>query len=400
MTAPIQAAAADYRLGAAVPGEVARPESIDELAGLLRRWNADGRAVVPWGGGVRQELGRPPARYDVALDVTALNAVIEYEPADLTVTVQAGMRIGTLQTLLAEHGQMVTLESPFDSRATVGGTLAAGLAGPLSHALGGPRERLIGLRAVLAEGSAIHGGGRVVKNVAGYDLPRLFVGSLGTLGVITEASFKLAALPTETATAVLPLTRNEDGFRVAGAIRDRNLPVRALEIGDTGGRLVLQIDISGRRLLVDRLVTELRGIVGATLEIVTGDDHRRLWEAWAGAGFVAPASAVVRIVVPASKVADVVKRMPERGETRFQARPSTGVIRAMLTSPDAARVTLLRGIASTAGGHAIIERGPEPLRREISPWDAVQGHEVMQRLRTEFDPRCTLNPGRYVDGVV
>jgi glycolate oxidase FAD binding subunit len=132
-------------------------------------------------------LGNIPARYDIALRTTKLDRVIEYEPADMTVAVEAGMTMGQLQSLLAGRGQFLPIDAPAD--ATVGGVLAAGVSGPSRHAYGLPRDWLIGCRIVLADGTIVKGGGRVVKNVAGYDIQKLVAGSLGTLGVIAEATF-------------------------------------------------------------------------------------------------------------------------------------------------------------------------------------------------------------------
>lgn len=383
-----------YQVDGLAPRRVERPASPEEVAAALADAARAGEAVVPWGGGVRQSLGAPLARYDVALDLRALDAVVEYEPADLTITVQAGMTLARLAALLAEHGQAVALESPFPDRATVGGTLAAGLAGPLSHSLGGPRERLIGLRVALADGSLIRGGGRVVKNVAGYDLPRLFVGSLGTLGVITEASFKLIPLPPVPASVVVHADSAVAAARLAANIVALDLPFRSIEAGTTSDGAVVAVDCSGRPRVVARLRAEVAGPAGgAPVDVLEGDTHAAFWRAWQEAGLQDGAT-VVRMVVPPGRTLDLV----EAAGTPLHARPGTGVVRALLEpgtpAADAAR---LREVARRLGGLAILEHGPAELRRGADAWGPLGPVAVMARLREEYDPGRSLNPGRMGD---
>jgi len=177
------------------PLAVVRPATAEDAAAVIRHANATGLAVIPVGGKQRGGPGNVPARYDVALDMTALSTIVEYEPDDLTLTCGAGMTLGELRKAAAAAGQMVAFDPEIAGEATVGGALAADLWGPSRVSLGGPRDFTIGLRVITGDGLITRAGGRVVKNVAGYDLCKLYVGSLGTLAVITEATFKVQPLP-------------------------------------------------------------------------------------------------------------------------------------------------------------------------------------------------------------
>ena len=177
------------------PGYVCTPASVDELSAAVRAASQAGATVIPWGGGTRMSLGFPPRAADLVVQTERLSEIVEYEPADLTVTVQAGMRLADLQARLRAEGQMLALDPAAADRATIGGLIAANASGPLRLLYGTARDLVIGTRVVNADGVISKAGGRVVKNVAGYDLNKLYVGSLGTVGVIVELSFKLHPLP-------------------------------------------------------------------------------------------------------------------------------------------------------------------------------------------------------------
>src|SRR5581483_4969107 len=183
-----------------LPGYVGAPASVEELSQVVAQANQDGLGVIPRGGGTRMGLGFPPAAADILVQTTGLNRVIDYEPADLTLTIQAGATLAEVQRLLRPEGQFLALDPPCPERATLGGVIASNASGPLRLAYGSARDLVIGTRVVNADGVATRAGGRVVKNVAGYDLNKLYIGSLGTVGVVVELSFKLWPLPPAQAT--------------------------------------------------------------------------------------------------------------------------------------------------------------------------------------------------------
>src|SRR5258708_6536249 len=192
--------------GIDVMSSVARvtPASREELAEALHAADSRGQAVAPVGAGTQLDLGMPPSRLDLVIETTRVNKVVEYEPADLTVTVEAGLRFADLQKQLAEQGQFLALDPPAAPGATIGGLIATNASGPLRFAYGTARDLVIGTRVANPDGTVTHAGGRVVKNVAGYDLNKLYIGSLGTLGIIVPLSLKLAPVPPATHTIVGP----------------------------------------------------------------------------------------------------------------------------------------------------------------------------------------------------
>src|SRR6266852_5134607 len=190
-------AAAPDAVGGLAPSFVAAPSSTSEASALLRVAAAYGLAVVPRGAGTGLSWGVPPSSCDLIVDLCSMDQVIEHTAGDLVARVQAGATMGQLASVLASAGQQLALDAPADT--TVGGVVATGTAGPRRFRYGAPRDLLIGLTVVRADGVVAHSGGKVVKNVAGYDIGKLFSGSQGTLGLITEATFRLHPLPTAVA---------------------------------------------------------------------------------------------------------------------------------------------------------------------------------------------------------
>ena len=201
------------------------------------------------GGGTQRSLGNPPRSYDLALDTRSLDRLIQYEPADLTVTVEAGMSLARLEEILAAEGQFLPLEAPCPSSATVGGMLAAACFGPMSLSYGQPRDWLIGVKVVNADGRVTKGGGQVVKNVTGYDMNKLYTGSLGTLGVIVEASFKVAPKPAVSTTLAAKFASLNDAMSGAwGLLEDYGGP-DAFTLLDSAVAERLGLECSGYLLL-------------------------------------------------------------------------------------------------------------------------------------------------------
>jgi len=203
-TAVVRNAGGAFAVDEHTPPYVALPTTIDELARCVAAAHAADLAVIPAGNGSQLHVGRAPTRYDLALSTQKLTRVLAHEAADMTVTVEAGITLAQLNALLASAGQRLPLDPPHPELTTIGGLIATDACGPLRLAHGKVRDLLIGVTVVLADGTPTHGGGRVVKNVAGYDLMKLFTGSFGTLGIVVEATFKLRPLPEHEAVFVLP----------------------------------------------------------------------------------------------------------------------------------------------------------------------------------------------------
>ena len=182
------------------PQVVVTPNSVDELASVMSSAYEEGLAVAPWGGGTRMDLGNPISRLDVVADLIRMNKMVQHDAADLTVTVEAGLTLSDLQRTLAAQGQFLAVDAAMPDITTIGGILASGASGPLKWHYGSPRDLVIGMKVVQADGRVVKSGGQVVKNVSGYDMARLHIGSIGTLGIIAEVSFKLTPMPRQEST--------------------------------------------------------------------------------------------------------------------------------------------------------------------------------------------------------
>jgi glycolate oxidase FAD binding subunit len=346
-------------------------------------------------------LGNVPRRYDLALRTAKLDRVVEYEPADLTVTVEAGMTAGRLETLLGEHGQFLPIDAPLE--ATAGGALAAGLSGPSSHAYGLPRDWLIGCRVAHADGTISKGGGRVVKNVAGYDLPKLAVGALGTLGVIVEATFKVAPLPARQETLLFDCASVEEASTLTFAADERGLALRAVALlpqAQEGATTAFWL--AGPLSAVERTARELRELAGADARRLEAGEADRWWDALGATG----GGVTLRASLTPSAVLAFMQRLRDAApETQVHclAYPTTGIVLAALQAePDraVAAIEAARRAAAEAGGTLVVTSAPLDVKRRIDVWDDPgSALPLKRRFKEQFDPHGTLNPGRFVGGL-
>jgi glycolate oxidase FAD binding subunit len=391
------------------------PASADELAEAVGAADRDGQAVAPVGGGTQLDLGMPPARLDVVIDTTALDRVVEYEPADLTITVEAGIRFSRLQRLLAEQGQFLAFDPPAEDAATLGGLIATNASGPLRFAYGTARDLVLGTRVVNPDGVLTHAGGRVVKNVAGYDLNKLYIGSLGTLGVIVELSLKLAPIPPASG-AVIAQFGDLDGARsVLDAVVRSPLAPLAVELLGPGaaraaglpGEHVIVFRVGGYPQAVERQERDLSDLLGQ----YGGQRIEASESAWGDLASSRVAAlhnldVVCKAAAPLSASTALVTTL----EQRFQglepivwAHAGSGVAFAACTAPPDATVLLearreVGGLGSNAS--LVIQRCPTQLKRSLDVWgDPGSSLPLMRALKKKLDPHNTLNPGRYVGGI-
>src|SRR5271154_3488337 len=225
----IRSATAADAVAGVQPRLVLEPANVQQLAAALRVANEAGLAVIPRGVGTKLGWGNPPNRADVILSTARLNKIIEYPWADLTVSVEAGCTMATLQTALARHGQRLALDPLWPERATIGGVLSTNDSGSLRLRFGSLRDLIIGVTIALPDGTLASSGGKVVKNVAGYDLPKLATGALGTLGVITRANFRLHPLPRNIRSFTLAVQDAAEASRVILAVQDSWLTPTGLQ---------------------------------------------------------------------------------------------------------------------------------------------------------------------------
>lgn len=411
-----------YALNGSVPQIVRQPQTVEDVAEALREAAHSGWAVVPWGSGTHQGIGHAPSRYDLALDLTRLSRVLRHRPANLTIRVEAGIRLAELNALLAEHGQWLPLDPPFGDQATIGGILATGLSGPLRARYGSARDLLIGIRVALADGTLIQGGGEVVKNVAGYDLPKLFHGALGTLGVIVEAAFKLWPRPKAEATWVFGFPRMEDAMPLTlSMLRHPGFPMavevlnaRAWEIlreemelpADPGARVWVLVRAGGWPAQVERMGRDAAAAAsGARVkDRLPEETTSTLWARVSSVAILphpAPPGALgVRLgLLPAQLVEGAATlEALEEIPVLWRAHGTLGLIYAEGRGPMEALLRWaenLRSLALTRGGHFMILGGPESVKQSLGLWAPLRPEvEVMRRVKAQLDPEGRLNPGR------
>jgi glycolate oxidase FAD binding subunit len=358
----------------------ARPETAEELARALADAAGDSLAVIPVGGGRALGMGDPPAGFDLALETTGLDRVVDFSPHDLTVTVEAGITLESLQAELAKAKQFLPLD-PFGGPGhTIGGLLATGWSGPLRLRYGTARDYLVGLRVALPDGRLARSGGRVVKNVSGYDLNKLHLGALGTLGVIVEASFKLFPAPLFEQTVRRPIARFEEAWAEAERALALKMPPVALELVHESDGLSLVARVAGSEEGVRRILGEL-GWAKAPLGF--WEEHsQRGSERWA------------RLSVRRGSLASLLRALP--ADARWIAQPGVGVAH-WFDFDSAATFRAVRRAAEAEGGSAVLLAAPPELKREVGAWGTPPPTlDLMRKLRAAFDPKQTISPGRYL----
>jgi glycolate oxidase FAD binding subunit len=389
------------------PQLVAQPGTYKEVAAILRYATRERIAIVPWGGGKRIGIGNVPRGYDVALSLTRLDRIIEHEPADLTATCQAGLALSDLQNDLAKSGQMVPLDHFVGPSATVGGTLACDASGPVRLTLGTARDFTIGMRVVTADGRVIRVGGNVVKNVAGYDLAKLFIGSLGTLGIIVEATFKLRPLPQARRAVAGEFASIEDACSLAHEANRRALSVSAMQLlNDRNvppgvrktGHCVLVLDAAGSVLGVERSVQELQRLVSSHAGMVLESADSEGMSFSGRLSILGPL--VCKLSVPPSKLPELINCLEAVGSPYIVAYPVSGIIYASWLAPDITldAITQTRAIAARLAISCVFERCPPDLKQRIDVFGDVPPKtlELMRRIKQQFDPNGILSPGRFI----
>ena len=417
-----------YVVEGRTPEAAVFPGSIEEVAAVMALASEVGTPVTPWGGGTAASVGMPAGRTGLVIGLRRLARLLDHEPGDLTATVEAGMTVQAFQTALGSRGQWLSLDPADAERATVGGVLATNACGPRRHLYGTARDVLIGVTVVTADGAIVKGGGKVVKNVAGYDLPKLFIGSYGTLGVIVEATVKLRPLPEQEELVSVRFDRLKDAGSAVKAVAASDLIPNAVELLDGAGAsgaglaagsptpgAVLVVGFDGVREQVDWQRAELARLTGP----LGGRDPRLLdAAAWtrlptAAREAFSTTAAVMTLVVLPSQVAEIMEQgagiARGRGlQSAWAAHAGVGVVRGALASepapkdPAALAVVLAewREMARAGGGYANLEGAPLAIKSQIPVWDDPgAAGRIMERIKAQLDPRNILNPGRFVAGI-
>jgi glycolate oxidase FAD binding subunit len=389
--------------------DVDRPTSLDELRDAVRRRADEGSALYPQGGRTALDYGGIPRRPGVAVDMTGLARVIDYPSADMTITVEAGITLGALARVLDAEGQRLEIDAPEADRATVGGVFATNSTGPKRFGCGRPRDQIIGVGFVTADGNLVKGGGRVVKNVAGYDFPRLLTGSLGTLGIIVHVTMKVRPKPESSAIVVASyenldaLADDLDRLNTSStrpvALELLNGPAgRRAGVGSAAWTLAIGFEANATSVAwqVDRVAAEVSGPVEAWVDAEAS-------AAW-GSLREFPAAEVGRVSVVAgvrpSEVVLVAQAI-DSGLWALQAHAGNGIVRAHARIDDLgtieADVHRLRGLVEGIGGYLVVARCPADRKESFNVW----GHPRpdwgwSERVKAALDPGGVMNPGRFV----
>jgi glycolate oxidase FAD binding subunit len=418
---------AEYGLGgqsAITPEAVVFPRDESEVSRVLRLAWEDGLGVVPWGGGNHQAVGRPPARYHLALDLGRLNRMLEHEPADMTATAQAGIRLGDLQRRLGSHGQFLSLDPPLAADASLGGVLATNLSGPIRCRYGAARDLVLGIRVAQADGTVTTGGAKVVKNVTGYDITKLYIGSLGTLGVILEATFRVYPQPAAERGWWLPVPDVERGLALAIRILGSHLVPNRVELLEAGAAQACGAGHGGAQLLVSCAgvpeavqahaaeLVRLAGETGTTPTEVSQPD--RTWKAlsdfpWRNEDRGGrPLRVIWRGGVLPTDCAKAMQAIREAtspwAQTSVAASVAPGSLRGEIraSAPDGAvrSVNEARQALGGLGGYFAVLDAPASVRDQVDVWGGgADSLPLMRRLKAAFDTKGILSPGRYVGGI-
>jgi glycolate oxidase FAD binding subunit len=407
--------ASSYAVDGVAPQAVALPATVEEVAEVMRLAHRERAAVIPWGGGTGMGLGNLPQRYDIALSLTRLNAVVEHEPADLTATVLAGRTLADLQEQLASAGQFLPLDPPSPAEATIGGIVATNAAGPSRHAHGTARDLVLGLRFVQADGRVIKAGGKVVKNVAGYDMCRLLIGSMGTLGVIVEACFRLTPLPKTQLTLAVAVDSAGEAYRLTG--RAAGLSLRAVELLNAAaaraidglsfvpdGAFVILFASAGSAEAVQRTRD---GIAALAKPTVIEGAAAGLWQE-VGRLTQPPADGIaIKSTVLPSRAPELIERIEATGrETsrapRITCHLTTGIVYGAWPPGEGPEADLrlaasLRQVVTSLGGTMLVEAAPVAFKEQVDVWgEPGADFPLMRSLKEQFDAQGILSPGRFL----
>ncbi|MFJ9390774.1 FAD-binding oxidoreductase [Nocardioides sp. NPDC101246] len=377
------------------PGRIEHPTSTAEVAEVMRAAAAAGETVVPTGAGTKLGWGNPPTSADILLDLSALDQVSEHASGDLIATVGAGTPLARLKDHVAAAGQRLALDETV-AGATVGGTLATNTSGPLRMLAGTMRDLLIGVTMVRADGVVAKAGGKVVKNVAGYDVGKLLVGSMGTLAVVTEATFRLHPVPQTSRWVSLDARDAAHAAELTQAVLHSQTVPSGLEVDATAGGVRVDVLVEGRP----------EGVAGRTAvltDLLPGSEvSEHAPDGWGRYPWDDTETHLgIKVTFRLSGLADLIEAAGEHG-----LRGSAGVGVAYVSVPAEQEITeiqttlaRLREATARHGGSAVVLDAPGAVKQQLDLWGPVPALDLMRRVKDEFDPDHRLSPGRFVGGI-
>lgn len=388
------------------PSGVIAPGTAQEVARVLQYCNSAGLTIIPRGGGTQLGLGNLPRQADFVLSLERLDRVIEHAWGDMTVTVEAGCTIDKLQGVLREHGQQLGADPMQPEHATVGGVLATAESGTLRIRYGAIRDLVLGLELALPDGNLIKAGGKVVKNVAGYDLTKLTIGSLGTLGVITRAVFRLHPIPVAVATYAATLPTASEAEKLVLAILDSHLVYTGLQIhARREDQVLVHVRFEGIPESLQDQYVKLGNIAGAHPFVECAGD---VWTERQKLFVNAASSVICKCCVLPSQIGSLCDAVFREAKTANVAATlvaqGTGLAEVRLDAasqpPLMNALRALRGEVDRLQGTVTVSQCPVEMKRDVDVWGTLRDAlPLMQRIKEKFDPGHTLNPGRFVGGI-
>src|SRR6266516_1585140 len=416
----------NYAVDGVLPRLTVIPERVEQVAQIVALANQQGLTLLTRGGGSRINLGGISTPFDILIETIKLNRLLEHEVPDLTCHVEAGITLASFQAQLGAKGQWLALDPPDAQQTTIGGILASNASGPKRLRYGTARDLVIGLRVVQANGEVARSGGSVVKNVAGYDLNKLYLGSLGTLGIIVEANFKLQPLPINERTLILTFSNAEDAIGTVIALLGSLLTPSAIELIDSNAAsdmtdffgltlptngYTLAVNFEGSTTSSDRQVNETR-LLARKNDALLSDDlvGKAKDEFWNIVREHTQGTVTCKASVLVSKMANYLKTIRQvcqkhELEAAVVAHAGNGILYIELRPVDATfrlveAIKELRLHAQEARGSMVVERCPSDLKRRISVWgEPDQNFFLMQRIKQQFDSKGTFVKARFVGGL-
>ena len=397
---------------------IVSPAAIPELSELVRQSAMDGRALYPFGGRTMLDLGLNPTKPGTAVDMRQLNQVIDYPARDMTITVQAGIVLSHLRDVLLAEKQRLPVDIPCIDRATLGGAIATNASGSRRFGLGTLRDYVIGISAINDEGAEFKGGGRVVKNVAGYDFMKLYTGSLGTLGIITQVKLKLKPLPESSRLLVLPTTLEDASGIFDALLSSRTRPVCIDLLNPQANQFLLDAPASGWAFAVgyednhkavtwqvEQLKRELSTVHRSGLRECEDKEADSLWTCLTDFALLPQAEFSFKANVRPSAVIDFCKQASASvPEVSLQAHAGNGIVvghcRKLDLEQAQALLAKLGLSAEAANGNLIVTRCPPAWKSALPVWGRrTSDRALMRTIKDTLDPGNIFNPGRFVDGI-
>lgn len=415
-----------YSVDGLVPKAVLFPENEEQISEVMKVASRESVSIMPVGSGTKRSLGNIPTKLDVMLSTQKLDRVLEHEARDMVATTQCGVTLESFQNKLGENNQFLSVNPMHQARgATIGGIIASNASGPLRLRYGTLRELLIGLRVVRADGTVFKGGSKVVKNVAGYDMPKLYVGSLGTLGIITEATLRLYPVPERSETYLVSFTTLEKCAGTVMELLKSDLVMNSLEllnplfVNQVAGRSGIELKrkkyaLAVRIMNVDKAVSEQMGLVKKVCNkargqgvTVKGELENKLWDEivnypWnESSENLAKLKAGVLITDVPGVFAELEESGSRNGVTVYaSSKAGNGILDITLAGNISELVSTIRALreyCKSIGGNLVIEAASPELKSEIDVWGNMgSGLSLMKRIKSNFDPNGILNPGRFI----